>query len=498
MVGVAFGVARAADAPHRPNVIFILTDDQGWGDAANFGHPYLKTPNIDRLAREGTRYTQFYVASPVCSASRAGFITGQYPARWGVHGHFDSPENNAARGMPNWLDPRAATIARQLQAAGYATAHFGKWHLGHSDDAPAPAAYGFDASATYNSGPKSPQLGEPEVQAYRQAHPDWQAKAQLNEEKMPYFRAHSTEWIVNDTLAFLREHRGQPCYVNVWTLLPHAPLDPTPEQLAVYSDLQPRADDPAFGRWAQEYFAKAKNLRDQMRVFAASVTELDTQIGRLLDGLREMGLADDTIVVFSSDNGPEDYRVGNAANAGVGSPGPFRARKRSLYEGGIRTPLIVRWPGRVAAGKVDTTSIIGAVDYFPTVCALTGAHVPAGLALDGEDVSDILLGHARPRRGPLYWEWRGPVIGAGPYRPPGKPGIAVREGEWKFFAAQDAAKVELYDLPNDPEERTNVAAQHPEVVARFNQLVQTWQATLPPPPPPPPPGSVVGKRIEEN
>lgn len=475
---LALGQRSAAEptSNRRPNVVFILTDDQGWGDAAAFGHPYLKTPNLDRLTREGTRFTQFYVANPVCSPSRTGFLTGQYPARWRIHGHFAENAQNANRGMPNWLDPRAVTVSRLLQSAGYATAHFGKWHLGHSDDAPSPGAYGFDAHATYNS--NGPQLGDAEVKRHRQAHPEWQAKAQLNEEKIPYFRAQTTRWIVDETLAFIRAHRDHPFYANVWTLLPHARLDPTPEQLAVYQDLQPRADDPAFGRWTQEYFAQAENLRAQMRVFAASVTDLDTQIGRLMDGLRELGVADNTIVIFSSDNGPEDYRVVNAANGGVGSPGPFRARKRSLYEGGIRTPFIVRWPGRIAAGKTDGQSILGAVDLLPTVCALTGVRVPAGHALDGEDASDILLGRARVRRAPLFWEWRGPVRGGGAYEP---PGLAVRDGDWKLFAAADPAKNELYRIPDDPEERTNVAAQHPEQVARLGQLARAWQATLPAP-----------------
>jgi arylsulfatase A-like enzyme len=319
----ATGVS-AADAPaRRPNVIFILTDDQGWGDAHFAGHPYVKTPHLDRLAREGTWFRQFYVAATVCSPSRAAFMTSHYPARHQIHGHFATDESNAARSMPNWLNPDVTTLPDILKTVGYATAHFGKWHLGGGKGAPAPDQYGFDESKTVNS--SGPSLGD--------------------EGKTPFFRAESTRLIVDETIDFMRRHKAEPFYANVWTLLPHAALKPTPEQLAVYAALEPKADDPAFGPWMRKYLGDAEDLRGQMQVFCASLTDLDTQIGRLLDALDELGLADDTIIVLSSDNGPEDYRIKNASNAGVGSTGPLRARKRSMYEGGIRTFGLVRWPG---------------------------------------------------------------------------------------------------------------------------------------------------------
>ena len=439
-----------------PNVVFILTDDQGWGDAKFAGHPYVKTPNLDRLAKEGTWLRQFYVAATVCSPSRAAFMTSHYPARHQIHGHFSDHAQNAARSMPDWLDAEVTTLPDLLKQAGYATAHFGKWHLGHGKDAPAPEAYGFDVSKTVNS--SGPSLGD--------------------EGKEPYFRARSTALMVDETIKFAQANKDRPFYVNLWTLVPHAPLKPTPEQLAVYADLKPQADDPAFGEWMQKYLGKAKDLRSQMQVFAASVTDLDTQVGRLLDALDALGLTNDTLIFFSSDNGPEDYRIGNAANAGVGSPGPLRARKRSMHEGGIRTFGLVRWPGKIPAGRVEETAVTGGVDFLPTIAALAGVKVPASLAPDGEDKSALWLGAAAAARSrPLYWEWisgvQGPEDG---YMP---PPLCVRDGQWKLFVKHDGQGAQLFDIPKDAAEKNDVAAAHPEVVKELTAKALAWAKTLP-------------------
>jgi arylsulfatase A-like enzyme len=448
--------AAAEAAARRPNVIFILTDDQGWGDAHFAGHPYAKTPHLDRLAREGTWFRQFYVAATVCSPSRAAFMTSQYPARQQIHGHFATDESNAARSMPNWLDPDVTTLPDLLKQAGYATAHFGKWHLGGGKDAPAPDRYGFDESKTVNS--SGPTLGD--------------------EGKSPFFRAKSTRLIVDETIDFIRRHKDGPFYANVWTLLPHARLEPTPEQMAVYAGLEPRAEEPAFGPWMRKYLAAAKDLRSQMQVFCASLTDLDAQVGRLLDALDELGLAEDTIIVFSSDNGPEDYRVSNASNAGVGSTGPLRARKRSMYEGGIRTFGLVRWPGKVPAGRVDETSVVGAVDVLPTIAALVGVALPQGLALDGEDLSGAWRGASAPRKKPLHWEWlfgvQGPQDG---YMP---PALAIRDGDWKLFVNHDGSGPQLYSIPDDPGEARDLAADRPDVVQSLTAKALAWAKTLPP------------------
>lgn len=458
---------RAAEV-ERPNVLFILTDDQGWADARFAGHPYVQTPNLDRLATQGTWFKQFYVAATVCSPSRCAFMTSHFPARHLIHGHLADPALNAARHMPNWLDPATVTVTRLLQDAGYTTAHFGKWHLGSGEGAPTPGAYGIGVHRTVNA--NGPQLGET-------ASADGQPPRRP-EQTDPYFRAKSTALIVDETIEFIKAHRDGPFYANVWTLLPHAPLNPTPEQLQPYETLAPRADHPAFGPWTQKYYGGARDLQSQMRIFCASLTDLDTQIGRLMQALDDLKLADKTIVFFSSDNGPEDYRIGNAANAGVGSAGALRARKRSMYEGGIRTFGLLRWPGHVAAGRVDETSVLGGVDWLPTICKLAGVALPDGLNPDGEDVSDIWLRGSRPRHRPLYWEWLFRVWGE-EYQP---PMLAIRDGDWKLFSSHDGTLRELYNIPADRAEEHNVAEQHPEVVQRLSAQLQAWKESLPPSP----------------
>ncbi len=443
-------------AEARPNVIFILTDDQGWGDAGFAGHPYVKTPNLDRLASEGTWFRQFYVAATVCSPSRTAFMTSHYPSRHLIHGHISDEQQNLARSMPNWLDAEVTTLPDLLKSAGYATGHFGKWHLGSGPGAPAPSDYGFDRAKIVTGNGETYE----------------------KERNEPGFWSRATTLFVDDTISFIREHREQPFYVNLWTLIPHAKLDPSPEQLAVYDSLKPKADDPAFGSWMQKYLGKAKDLESQMKVFCASLTDMDTQIGRLLDTLDEMGLAENTIIVFSSDNGPEDYRISNAANGGVGSPGPLRGRKRSMYEGGIRTFGLVRWPGKVPAGRVDETSVVGAVDFLPTICSLAGVEVPASIAPDGLDLSSLWRGgESQARSNPLHWEWLFNVQGAGDGYVP--PMLAIRDGDWKLLLDHKGGGAQLYQIPNDPGELNDLAAKEPDVVKQLSEKALAWVKTLP-------------------
>jgi len=436
----------------RPNIIFILTDDLGWGDPNCFGHPFMKTPNLDRLAKQGTMFMQFYVNNPVCSPSRTAFMTGHFPARHRVHQHFAKPAQNEARSMPNWLDPKAATVTRLLQKAGYATGHFGKWHLcgGWSKDAPPPKAYGIDDSRALNG-----------------TGPTWEAG------KDPYFRAHSTGLFVDETLRFIKACKGKPFYVNLWTLVPHATLKPTGEELKAYERL--KVDPSQFKGTMAQYARDAKTLDAQAKVYCAAVTGMDKAIGRLMDELDTLGLADNTLIFFTSDNGPEDYNVRNASNAGLGSPGPYRGRKRSIYEGGVRTSCIARWPGHVKAGRVDRESVISAIDWLPTVCKLAGADVP-NIRPDGEDVSDILRGKTRPRRTPIFWEWRGGISGNQNYRP---PSLAIREGKWKLLVNPDATRQELYDIPADAGEQKNLAQTHPAIANRLTEKLLAWKKTIP-------------------
>jgi len=461
----------------RPNFIFFLTDDQGWQDLECSGHPYLKTPNMDRLARSGTRFEQFYSAGSVCSASRAAFMTGHYPAKLGIHQHFvRDHKGNAGRNMPDWLDPKVETVTGLLKKAGYRTGHFGKWHLGHVNGAPELGEYGIDEyRQILGMGPGWKQNGEP-------ADYDVALRSYAGRTRSPekdYFWTHSADVMVDEAIAFLEKNDGQPFYLNLWTILPHAPNRPTAEQLAVYKDLKVDPED--FQSWMRDYITDSPNDHQQMKTYCAVVTHIDVALGRLLDKLDELSLADDTVILFTSDNGPEDWHMGEVRHSGVGSTGVLRGRKRSLYEGGIRMPCIVRWPGKVPAGRVDKTSVIGAVDWLPTVCSLAGVTMPSSGQgstgrLDGEDVTDILKGKSRPRQRPLFWEWRGGVHGYKGYRP---PGLAIRQDQWKLFSNPDGQRIELYNIPEDPAEKTNVAEQNPDVVARLLPKLLEWKATLP-------------------
>ena len=434
-----FSAAIAAAAP-RPNIVFIFADDLGWGDLGCYGNRRIKTPNLDRLAGEGTLFTQFYVNSGVCSPSRTAVMTGQYPARHRVHGHFATHENNRRRGMPDWLDPAVPTVTRLLKAAGYATAHFGKWHLGHGEGAPEPGDYGIDDHRTYNSN-----------------GPGWE------DADDPFFRARSSALIVDEAIRFIRAHKDGPFYVNVWTLVPHATLNPTKEQMEPYLRFGPRGV-PHVGT---------------APIYYGSVSDLDRHVGRLVAAVDELGLKERTLILFSSDNGPEDIHIRNANHSGIGSAGPLRGRKRSLYEGGVRVPFLVRWPGHVPAGRVDDDSVVTGVDLLPTFCALAGAEIPADHKLDGEDRSGVLLGRPSPRRKPIFWEWRFRIFG---HVSNMSPMLAVRDGKWKLLMNPDRSRAELYDIRADPREMNNLAEKHPEVVERLAKLVLDWQKTLPPGP----------------
>lgn len=438
------GTFSAAMMPQaaRPNVIFILADDLGWGDLPCYGHRNtlahggwivrgeLKMPHLDRLAREGTRFTQFYVASAVCSPSRTGFMTGQFPSRLGIHDYLATPELNRKRGVRDSLDPATPVLTRLLQKAGYATGHFGKWHLSSGPNAPKPEQYGIDRYDECTRGPRE--------------------------------RPFSSERIVDATLRFVEQNRSRPFFINVWLHDPHSPLHPTDEMMAPYKELSPR--------WGEH--------RGAMEVYYGVLTNMDRHIGRILDMLDASGLASNTIVIFSSDNGPESGLIPFVSHyGGAATAGPFRGLKRSLYEGGIRTPWIVRWPGHTPAGKVDNDTVFAGVDLLPTVAAIAGVTAPS--ALDGENLSDALRGKPVKRRKPLLWENRYPVYG---HVLDQSPMLAVREGNWKLLINPDRSRVELFDIPNDPSEMNNLAGQQPAVVKRLAERALAWQKTLPPGP----------------
>lgn len=432
--------ADSAAAGSRPNFVFIFADDLGWGDLGCYGNRQIKTSNLDELARKGTLFTQFYVNGSVCSPSRTSIMTSHFPARHRVHGHFATHKQNKARAMPDWLDPKAHTVTSLLRNAGYVTGHFGKWHLGSGDGAPTPGDYGIDEHLTRTS--SGPQLTGADA---------------------PYFRAKSTAQIVDKTIQFIEKNRDKPFYVNAWTFVPHATLHPTDEQMKPY----------------QRYAPRGVPYKGAKQIYYASVSDMDRQIGRLIKRIDELGLADNTVIAFSSDNGPEDFDIRNAVHSGIGDAGPFRGRKRSIYEGGVRMPFIVRWSGHTPAGKVDDKNIVAGVDWLPTVCSLAGVKLPAGLNPDGEDMSQAILGKPQVRSKPLMWEWRFRVFGDMAHK---CPMLAIRDGKWKLLMNPDRSRVELYDIPKDPTELDNIADQNPGIVKELSERLLKWHKTLPPGP----------------
>ncbi|MCP5118677.1 MAG: sulfatase-like hydrolase/transferase, partial [bacterium] len=378
---------------------------------------------------EGTRFTQFYVASGVCSPSRAAVMTGQFPARLGIHDYIAGAELNRRRGMAGHLDPATPTVTRLLQQAGYATAHFGKWHLGRRKQAPEPTEYGIDRYDSCIRGADG--------------------------------RVRSSERIADETIAFAEANRDRPFFINAWIYDPHSPLHPTEEMMAPYANLTPR--------WGEN--------KGAMQVYYGVLTNLDRHIGRVLDRLDQLGLSENTVVIFSSDNGPESGLIPFVSHyGGAASAGPFRGLKRSLYEGGVRVPFIVRWPGKTPAGAVDNDTVISGVDFLPTIARLAGVDLPAGIHLDGEDLSAVFRGKPLGKARPLMWENRYPVYG---HVLDKSPILAIRDGKWKLLMNPDRSRMELYDIPRDPSELNNLARERPEVVARLSRPLLDWQATLP-------------------
>ncbi len=399
----------------------------------------MPTPNMDRLAKEGTRFTQFYVASPVCSPSRTGFLTGMYPARWRITSYLQSRAGNRACGQNDFLDPKAPSIARVLKEAGYATAHIGKWHMGGGRDvtnAPPFRDYGFDEHAgTYES-------PEPDS-SITATNWIWSPEDKIK-------RWDRSGYFVDKTLDFLQRHKGQPCYVNLWPDDVHAP-------------------------WIPEGAANKRGSPDFSHAqLKCVIKEYDRQVGRLLDGLRELGLEKNTLLVFTSDNGPlptfDDART-------VG----MRGSKISLYEGGTCMPLIVRWPGRTPAGRVDEKTVMNAVDFFPMFCRVAGVDLPKGIKFDGEDLIEAFFGKSIVRENAMLWEYgrNNTSFDYPKVVRDRSPNVAIREGKWKLLVNADASGAELYDLKMDREEKTNLAEKNPIVAKRLSEKALAWRKSLP-------------------
>ncbi len=437
------GFATAADAS-KPNIILILADDWGWGDLACHGHPYVKTPNIDRLAAEGTDFSHFTVASGVCSPSRTAIMTGHFPARYNIDGHFAWVPSNAKRNMPDWLDTKAPTLPRFLQQGGYATAHFGKWHLANNmiPDSPLPSEYGYDSYGAFNcAGEQMP------------VHED-----------------------ANRTIAFIKKshHEEKPFFINLWLHEPHTPFHTLPKYEWRFRSIEKEAD----------------------RIYASVLSHADDRIGQVLRTLDDLKLTENTLVIFTSDNGPAraarptklelQYDTATGAGWGIGAAkgitGGRKGYKSALFEGGIGVPFIARWPGNIPAGKVDDTSLISAVDILPTFCSIAGVTLPASYSPDGVSQVEALMGKKTSmREKPLFWKmatpW--PVQKSKPYH---WVSWAIVDQNWKLMSNRDSTYLELYDIEADPYEKNDLKNQQPEVVKHLLAKLALWKKTLPPKP----------------
>ncbi len=410
--------AVCATAADRPNFVVIFCDDLGYGDLSCYGSPTIATPNLDRMASEGTKFTSFMVASPVCSPSRAALLTGCYPKRIGLENHVIFPPHR------HGLNPSEVTIATMLKRAGYATACVGKWHLGHVKPF-LPTDHGFDS---YFGIPYSNDMQTPA--------PDGKKGAILmrNDEVIdPHVdQATLTPRYTEEAVRFLRANRDQPFFLYFPQTFPHTPLFTAPpfegtSKRGLYGDV---------------------------------VQTIDWSVGEILKTLRELGLDERTMVLFTSDNGP--WLIMNDRG---GSAGPLRDGKGTTYEGGMREPCIVRWPGRVPAGRT-CSDLWGSIDVLPTIARLAGVEPPADRVLDGRDASDLVLGRpdAKPPREEFFY-----------YSAFGKID-AVRSGPWKLRAV--GGTNELFNLETDVGERFNVATNHPEIVVRLSARMTAFDAEL--------------------
>jgi len=444
-------LALPCAAAQRPNIVVVFIDDLGWGDFSCFGNKEAATPHIDRLAAEGIRFEQFYVNSPICSPSRCALTTGQYPQRWKITSFLNNRADNERRGMAQWLDTGAPTIAGILKQNGYAAGHFGKWHLGGQrdvDDAPTISTYGFDETLTNFEGMGAKLLPLTLKPGEKEPGRIWADAERLGGPVIWMQRSEITGGFVNAAIPFINRAAaaGKPFFVNLWPDDVHGPWWPPVDE------------------WKE----------GKRGMYLAVLEAMDQQLGRLFDHLRSTPeLRDNTMLLLCSDNGPE---------AGVGHAGPFRGAKGTLYEGGVRSPLIVWAPGlmkKESAGSVNTASVFAAFDLVPSLLSIAGVEVN-DVAFDGETISPALLGQQEvSRAAPLFWR-RPPDRKTMQPSPERLPDLAMREGQWKLLCDYDGSQAQLYDLSKDRGETTTLAAEHSDIVQRMTAAVMAWHQSLPP------------------
>jgi arylsulfatase A len=439
---------RKKMAASPPNIIFILADDLGYGDLSCFGNPRIQTPHLDQLAREGLLATHFYAGSAVCSPSRACMLTGRFPLRFDIRQHFSDQQEHLPAGV--------MTLPRLLKSAGYATTHIGKWHLGglrpvdyeartsatqSAGANPGPLQHGFDHALTNIEDPQT----RPKLITERRLYRFGGQTMLRNDRPAPPQAGHWEELKIDEAISRLNQHArtGQRFYINLWLDAPHTPYEPAPEPFISRAD-------------------KSGATGDQ-RLFRSMVEHLDAQVGRLLNHLKRLGLDQQTLVVFTSDNGP----------AYQGSPGPFRGGKSDLHEGGLRVPLLARWPGHIAPGT-RSNEVGHMADLLPTFCAAAG--VPVTGTVDGVNlIPHWTTGAALPSR-TLLWQMDlyTHFQNQGPKPTPYATTVALRV-PWKLLA-DSLRPTELFHLENDHRELYNQLGKQPAVEQALLQSIQEFLA----------------------
>lgn len=448
-------VAKNQTDARPPNIIFIMADDLGYGELGSYGQDVIRTPHLDQMAEEGIRFTQFYAGSTVCAPSRSTLMTGQHSGRTSIRGNKEI--------LPIGQEPLPAedvTIAEVLKAAGYATGAFGKWGLGGPGSEGVPTRQGFDEffgflcqrrahfyypEFLYRGEERVPIDGN-EVIDDPERHPG----------SGPAVRAehYAHDLIIAEALRFVESHRDEPFFLYLPATIPHASIEVPDDALAPYLDDQGRSIFPETGFTGGHY----SDQEQPRAAYAAMISRLDRDVGRILARLEELGLADDTIVFFTSDNGPAEE--GGADPAFFDSSGPYRGMKRDLYEGGIRVPMLAWGPGRVPSGVVSD-QVWTMWDVLPTAAELAGTSVPSGI--DGISMRDALTGGEPPQSHEyLYWEF---------YEQGSAQ--AVRMGNWKAVRQpMGAGDIELYDLSRDAGETKDVAEAHPDIVQEIAERME--------------------------
>jgi arylsulfatase A-like enzyme len=429
----------------RPNFVLIYIDDLGWRDVGFMGSEYYETPHLDRLAAEGIVFTSAYANAPNCAPSRASLLTGQYTPRHGVY-TAGSPERGAARlrrlvpaPSKTALDTSAVTIAEALRAAGYATAHIGKWHLGGLGHLP--TDQGFDLNVAGDERGNVPTHFYP----YRRDENELRDLAGTGREG-----EYLTDRLTDEALEFIEHHNDRPFFLYLSHYAVHTPLQAKDELVSKYRE-KPGDDE------------------HNDPVYAAMVESVDESVGRIVAKLDELSLSENTVVFFFSDNGG----YGPAT-----SMVPLRGSKGMLYEGGIRVPLVVRWPGNFAPGREEATPVMG-TDLFPTILEIGGAEGPAQ-PLDGVSLLRMLQGAGSLEPRTLHWHFPAYLEAyrgmAGPWRT--TPAAAIRAGDYKLIEFFETGDLELYNLRDDIGERVNLAAELQDVVEELHQLMTEWRRSV--------------------